>query len=77
MRPNPQHIPSAAPTPGPGRPVGNPWIGVRFTCAGAYIRVYRKPTDTQYVARCPKCMQCIRFRVGPGGHTARQFDVSC
>jgi len=56
---------------------GNPWIGVRFTCAGAYIRVYRKPEDKQYVARCPKCQQCVNFRVGPEGSSARQFDVSC
>lgn len=55
----------------------NPWIGVRFTCAGQYVRVYRKPDAPAYLARCPKCAKCIRFRVGQGGSDARMFDVSC
>ena len=55
----------------------NPWIGVRFTCAGQYLRVYRKPDAPAYVARCPKCAKCVRFRVGQGGSDARMFDVSC
>ena len=65
----------------PGKPAGRrearPWIGVRFLCAGAYVRVYRKPDDPAYVARCPRCGQCVRFRVGRDGTSARMFEVSC
>jgi hypothetical protein len=54
-----------------------PWIGVRFLCAGAYVRVTREPDGTRYVARCPRCAQPVHFRVGPDGTSARFFDVSC
>ncbi len=54
-----------------------PWLGVRFTCAGAYIRVFRNAEGTGYAARCPKCGQCMRFRVGEGGTNQRIFEVSC
>ena len=60
----------------PGR-INNPWIGVRFVCAGKYVRVYRRPESPVYLARCPKCSKCVRFRVGAGGSDARMFDVSC
>jgi hypothetical protein len=65
------------PTPNPKPPSARPWIGVRFTCAGAYIRVYRKPEDKVYIARCPKCARCVRFQVGAHGTDARFFEVSC
>lgn len=54
-----------------------PWLGVRFTCAGAYIRVFRNAAGTGYAARCPKCGQCMNFRVGEGGTNQRFFQVSC
>ena len=54
-----------------------PWLGVRFLCAGAYLRVYRNRAGTAYTANCPKCSKCIRFRVGPGGSSQRFFEVSC
>ncbi len=54
-----------------------PWIGVHFTCAGAYVRVFRSQDDRQYLARCPKCSRCTRFRVGQGGLNHRFFEVSC
>ena len=54
-----------------------PWIGVRFTCAGAYVRVYRAPNAPCYVARCPKCAMACRFAVGSGGTSQRLFDASC
>jgi hypothetical protein len=60
---------------GPHTP--NPWIGVRFVCAGKYVRVFRRPESPAYLARCPKCGKCVRFRVGSGGSDARMFDVSC
>jgi hypothetical protein len=65
---------------GPGRAsraAGRPWIGVRFLCAGAYIRVSRNPDGTAYHAACPRCGKRVRFRVGPGGSNNRFFEVSC
>ena len=56
---------------------GRPWLGVRFTCAGAYVRVYRNPEGTAYNARCPRCGRCVQFRVGAGGTDQRFFQVSC
>lgn len=61
-----------------GRAVqGRPWLGVRFTCAGAYIRVYRQPDGSRYIARCPRCGRSAIFRVGPDGTGSRQFEISC
>ncbi len=67
---------------GPGRRSGpgadaRPWIGVRFRCAGAYLRVLRNKDATAYLASCPRCGKRIRFRVGPGGTDQRFFEVSC
>lgn len=59
---------------GPG---GRPWIGVRFLCAGAYVRVPRNADGSAYLARCPRCGKMVRFRVGQGGTNQRFFDVSC
>lgn len=56
---------------------GRPWIGVRFLCAGAYVRVSRNKEGTAYHAMCPRCGKRIRFRVGPGGTNQRFFEVSC
>ncbi|MEL6394401.1 MAG: hypothetical protein AAFQ71_00235 [Planctomycetota bacterium] len=54
-----------------------PWLGVRFTCAGQYVRVYRRPDGSAYDARCPKCGRIIKFRVGQGGSDDRFFEISC
>jgi hypothetical protein len=54
-----------------------PWLGVKFLCAGAYLRVLRNPEGTGYTARCPKCGKCIRFKVGNGGTDQRFFEVRC
>ncbi|HRQ72114.1 MAG TPA: hypothetical protein PLU35_03710 [Phycisphaerales bacterium] len=57
--------------------VGRPWLGVRFECAGVYVRVYRNPNATAYLAQCPCCGRSVRFRVGPGGTAERFFTVNC
>ncbi|MEM9372758.1 MAG: hypothetical protein AAGA55_03865 [Planctomycetota bacterium] len=62
---------------GDTHPGTRPWIGVRFACAGAYVRVYRNVQGTAYLAGCPKCGRRMRFRVGPGGTDNRFFEVSC
>ncbi|MEL6328617.1 MAG: hypothetical protein AAFR38_03065 [Planctomycetota bacterium] len=50
---------------------------MRFTCAGQYVRVYRRPDGSAYDARCPKCGRIIKFRVGQGGSDDRFFEISC
>ena len=56
---------------------GRPWIGVTFTCAGQYLRIYRQPDASRYHGRCPACGRSVVFRLAPGGTDARQFEVSC
>ena len=58
-------------------PAGRPWLGVRFTCSGSYVRVFRNVAGTGYSATCPRCGRCVRFRVGSGGSDQRFFEVSC
>ena len=60
-----------------GRKKARPWLGVHFTCAGVYLRVYRNRFGTGYRATCPQCGKCLRFRVGRGGTGRRFFEVSC
>ena len=38
-----------------GRHKARPWLGVHFTCAGVYLRVYRNRFGTGYRATCPQC----------------------
>lgn len=59
------------------KPGERPWLGVRFACSGAYLRVYRNVQGDAYLARCPRCGQTVRFRVGEGGTGQRFFTVSC
>jgi hypothetical protein len=56
---------------------GRPFLQVMFTCANAYLRVYRSADAQRYLARCPKCGKEINFQVGEGGTNQRQFEVSC
>lgn len=61
----------------PATPNGRPFLQVMFRCANAYLRVYRAADGKRYLARCPKCGKEVRFQVGEGGTSQRQFDVSC
>jgi len=58
-------------------PRGRPFLQVMFRCANAYLRVYRSADAQRYLARCPKCGKEVRFQVGEGGTSQRQFEVSC
>ncbi len=68
---------SSVEKPAPTQSADRPWLGIRFTCANAYVRVYRNQAGTAYVARCPKCGESVRFAVGAGGTPQRFFEVSC
>ena len=59
-----------------GAPTANrPWIGIHFQCCGVYTRVYRRPDDTRYEGRCPKCAAAVSLRVGPDGVASRTFTA--
>lgn len=70
-------VPDPGGAPRGERPGQRPWIGVRFLCSGAYIRVLRNAEGTAYHAVCPRCGKRVRFRVGQGGTDNRFFEVSC
>ncbi|GJQ25982.1 MAG: hypothetical protein HBSAPP02_10140 [Phycisphaerae bacterium] len=50
-----------------------PWIGIHFACCGHYIRVYRRPNETRYVAKCPNCHRRAVLKVAANGTSARIF----
>jgi hypothetical protein len=54
-----------------------PWLGVWYKCANKYVKVFRSADGTTYTARCPKCGEATRFRVGEGGVSSRFFEIQC
>ena len=54
-----------------------PWLGVWYKCANKYVKVFRSPDGKTYTARCPKCGEATRFRVGEGGVSTRFFEIQC
>ena len=57
-------------------PAVRPFIGIFFECCRIYARIYRRPSDTEYVGRCPRCLAEVRLKVGPDGTTQRIFRAS-
>jgi len=62
-------------SPEPPSPVARPYLSVLFACCNVYARLYRDPTDQHYAGHCPKCARPVKFKVGDGGTSARQFVV--
>lgn len=60
-----------------GEATARPYLRLWFKCAQQYQRAYKSADGSAYSARCVKCMQMVRFPVGPGGTSERSFDVSC
>ncbi len=56
---------------------GRPFLQLTFRCANAYLRVYRSADGAQYLGRCPRCGESVRFVVGEGGTGQRSFVVDC
>ena len=52
-----------------------PYIGVHFECCGVYTRVYRRPSEMQYICRCPRCLRAVTVKVGAEGTSDRFFTV--
>lgn len=69
----PQHPANSSDTTGQPKP----YLRIYFRCANQYVRVYRRPEDPEYVARCPSCGMTKRFRVGRSGTAQRFFELSC
>lgn len=59
----------------PGAGVGRAWIAIKWTCCGAYSRVYRNRAGTAYEGRCPRCGKATRANIGEGGTSARFFEA--
>jgi hypothetical protein len=54
---------------------GRPFLSVLFACCSVYQRIYRNNEGTAYTGRCPKCGKAVKFLVGAGGTSERQFVV--
>lgn len=52
-----------------------PYLSVLFACCKVYTRLYRDPTGHYYAGHCPKCARPVKFKVGAGGTSVRQFVV--
>lgn len=53
------------------------FIGVHFTCCGAYTRFYRKPEDREYRGRCPRCLKTLQVGVAESGVATTTLRASC
>ena len=54
---------------------GKPFLRVQFACCNVYQRIYRSADEKTYQGRCPKCGKPVKFIVGAGGTSSRDFIV--
>jgi len=52
-----------------------PFLRVQFACCNVYQRIYRSPDGKAYHGRCPRCGNPVKFVVGEGGTSTRDFIV--
>lgn len=52
-----------------------PFLRVQFACCNVYQRIYRSVDEKSYQGRCPRCGNPVKFLVGPGGTSSRDFIV--
>jgi len=51
------------------------WIGLRFSCHGAYLRVVVPPEGRKITARCPVCGREADVSSDPEGSDRRFFEI--
>jgi hypothetical protein len=59
----------------PEAPAARPYLRVQFRCCNVYQRIYRSVDGKTYQGRCPGCGTPVRFVVGEGGTSCRDFIV--
>jgi hypothetical protein len=51
------------------------WIGIRFVCHGAYLKVVVPPIGSKVTVKCPVCGREADVEHGPGGSNRPYFEV--
>jgi len=51
------------------------WIGIRFSCHDAYLRVVVPPEGRKTTVKCPVCGREVDVMKGPGGSDRTYFEV--
>ena len=59
------------------KPGSKRYLGVKFICGSAYLRIYRNDEGTAYVGRCPSCLKEVIIKIGEGGTDGRFFKYDC
>ena len=54
---------------------GRPFLRVQFACCNVYQRIYRSADEKTYQGRCPRCGKPVKFVIGEGGTSSRDFIV--
>jgi hypothetical protein len=52
-----------------------PFLRVQFACCNVYQRIYRSADEKSYQGRCPRCGKPVKFAIGSGGTSSRDFIV--
>ena len=52
-----------------------PYLRLQFACCNVYQRIYKNADGKSYQGRCPRCGKPVKFVVGDGGTSSRDFIV--